>query len=269
MPEPQTRAGRIPPAPWLLPTQISQGRAGVHPDAPMSELPPFTVRESPRAKRVILKVSSRHGLEVVIPQGFSRASLPALIEQKREWLERAFQIIQLREGVAVQPRELPDEINCLAIGRTFRLEYVPTASASLELSRLSPNRLRISGATNNLLACQALLKRWLQYQGRQHLIPWLADLSAETGLGYRGVQIRGQKSRWGSCSGQGTISLNYNLLLLRPALVRYLLLHELCHTVQLNHSAQFYQLLEKYEPGFKELRRELRLAGKQLPWWAR
>lgn len=262
-------AGRLRPRPFCrfpAPAVVESSRRC--PGAAVAEFPPFTIRESSKAKRVILKVSPHRGLEVVIPRGFNRAKLSAIIEDKRAWLDRAFQAAQLRQGAPGQPRELPAEVFLPAIGQRFTVEYVPTAAATLELSHLSASRLRLTGAVDDLPACQDLLKRWMQHQGRRHLSPWLARLSAETGLKYQRVQIRGQRSRWGSYSARGTISLNYNLLFQRPPVVRYLLLHELCHTIHLNHSVQFYRLLAVWEPGFQELRRELRGAWLRLPWWA-
>ena len=234
----------------------------------MKNLPPFTVRESPKATRVILKVSVRHGLEVVIPPGFSRKKLPQIIQQKRDWLERAFRKIQQLGPAADQPRDLPTAFNCPAINLGFTVEYVPADLVSLELIHLNHAHLRISGKTSDLQGCQELLKRWLQHQGRVHLTPWLAKVSSEIGLSYRKVQIRGQKSRWGSCSSQGTISLNYNLLFLRPELVRSLIIHELCHTVHLNHSPSFYQLWAEFTPDYQKLRAEMKQARNQVPWWA-
>jgi predicted metal-dependent hydrolase len=234
----------------------------------MKNLPPFTVRESPKATRVILKVSVRHGLEVVIPPGFSRKKLPQIIRQKRDWLERAFQKIQPLRLALDQPRDLPTAFHCPAINQGFTVEYVPADLVSLELIHLHHSHLSISGQTSDLQGCQELLKRWLQHQGRVHLIPWLQKVSSEIALSYRKVQIRGQKSRWGSCSSQGTISLNYNLLFLRPELVRSLIIHELCHTVHLNHSPSFYQLWAEFTPDYQKLRAEMKQARNQVPWWA-
>ena len=234
----------------------------------MKNLPPFTVRESPKAHRVILKVSVRHGLEVVIPQGFSRKKVPEILRQKRLWLERAFRKIQPGGPGSDQPRDLPTAFYCQAINQGFTVEYVPTAISSLELIHLNHSHLRISGASSNLQGCQDLLKLWLHHQGRVHLIPWLEKVSSETSLRYQKVQIRGQKSRWGSCSSQGTISLNYHLLFLRPRLVRSLILHELCHTVHLNHSSSFYQLWAEFAPDYLELRAEMKQARNRVPWWA-
>jgi predicted metal-dependent hydrolase len=235
--------------------------------AVMKNLPPFNVRESAKAKKVILKISLKHGLEIIIPQGFNPRQIPQIIREKQDWIERTFRTIRERNWIADQPRQLPTVISCEAINQTFTVDYVPIASDSLTLVHLNDSRLRISGACTDLAGCQSLLKRWLQHQGRVHLIPWLQQLSSETGLSYHKVQIRGQRSRWGSCSNRGTISLNYNLLFLRPAVVRYLILHELCHTVHLNHSAGFYQLLAEVEPDYQALRAEMRQAWNRLPWW--
>ncbi len=234
----------------------------------MKNLPPFAVRESSKAKRVILKISARNGLEVVIPLGFSRKNIPQIVREKTDWIERAFRKIQQVEFFAEQPRELPAAIYCEAISQGFTVEYAPVKSHSLELVHVNDSHLRISGDITALADCQYLLKRWLQHQGRVHLIPWLKNLSFETRLSYQQVQIRGQKSRWGSCSSRGTISLNYNLLFLRPSVVRYLILHELCHTVHLNHSKRFYQLLAEFEPDYQKLRAEMKKAWSRLPWWA-
>jgi predicted metal-dependent hydrolase len=234
----------------------------------MLNLPPFTVRENPRAKRVILKISAQHGLIVVIPPGFSRRQVPRIIQQKSAWIARAFQAIQRRKIVAPQPRSLPATIYFAATDLAFTVESVPASRPSLELVHLNEFHLRISGSCEDLDACQNLLKRWLHHQGRRHLIPWLQRLSSETGLSFQKVQIRGQKTRWGSCSSRGTISLNYQLLFLRPALVRSLIIHELCHTVHLNHAAGFYQLWSHFVPDYQEIRAEMRQARPQLPWWS-
>lgn len=234
----------------------------------MKDLPHFIIRESSKAKRVILKVSDRHGLEVVIPQGFSRERVAHIIREKREWIEQAIRKINHAKTIPKQPQKLPDTILFEAVNLAFEVEYVPVAIPLLELKHLSLASIRISGDLKDVLGCQDLLKRWLQHQGRVHLIPWLEQLSAEIGLPFQKVQIRGQKSRWGSCSSGKTICLNYNLLFLRAELVRYLIIHELCHTIHLNHSAKFYQFFAKLLPDCQKLRAEIRQARDLVPWWA-
>lgn len=80
--------------------------------------------------------------------------------------------------------------------------------------------------------------------------------------------MRWQRSRWGSCSPSGTISLNTQLLFLPAPLAEYVLLHELCHTVNLDHSAAFWARVGMHEPGHRRLKRELRDVGwGHVPAW--
>ena len=104
-------------------------------------------------------------------------------------------------------------------------------------------------------------------RAKQQLPPWLQQTSEELGLAYSGVSIRGQRTRWGSCSAKGRINLNYALLFLEPDLVRYLFVHELCHTVHLNHSRRYWELVESKEPHYRYYEKGLKLASSQVPAW--
>ena len=100
--------------------------------------------------------------------------------------------------------------------------------------------IKVYGCIEDERACQLSLNRWLSRQTREHLIPRLQILSAGTGLKYRQVFIRQQKTRWASCSRHRNISLNLKLLFLPPALVDYVLIHELCHIAEMSHSKEFW-----------------------------
>ncbi len=78
---------------------------------------------------------------------------------------------------------------------------------------------------------------------------------------YKKISIRNQKSRWGSCSKTGTISFNYKIALLPPHLADYIIVHELCHLGEMNHSSKFWSLVAKTMPDYVRLRRELNGKG--------
>jgi predicted metal-dependent hydrolase len=99
------------------------------------------------------------------------------------------------------------------------------------------------------------------------LVPWLREISREKHLPFGRTLMKMQKTRWASCSRHRTVSLNVKLLFLPPELVRYVFVHELCHTVHMNHSREFWRFLAVKEPGYKELDKQLRTAWRLVPAW--
>ena len=100
-----------------------------------------------------------------------------------------------------------------------------------------------------------VLRRWLVAQAREEFSARLEQISNTTGLEWNGLSIRGQKTRWGSCSAKGNISLNFKMLFLPANLVDHVLLHELVHTRELNHSQRFWALMKKYDPAMQSASR--------------
>jgi hypothetical protein len=127
--------------------------------------------------------------------------------------------------------------------------------------------LIVSSAEFDEAAQRSALKRYLARRARAVLEPRLLARADEFGVSVPKVAIRAQQTRWGSCSANGTISLNYFLVFLPAELVDYVLLHELCHRRQLNHSPRFWSLLERAEPDTDRLRTELKRAWHFVPAW--
>jgi predicted metal-dependent hydrolase len=125
--------------------------------------------------------------------------------------------------------------------------------------------LGVSGAGDAEIG-RALLG-WLYRTAAEHLGAAIEDLSRQTGLDYARLQLRRQRTRWGSCSSTGTISLNVCLMFQRPEVVRYLLLHELCHRRHMNHSRRFWRLVESFEQDWRALDAELVQGWRNVPAW--
>ena len=128
--------------------------------------------------------------------------------------------------------------------------------------------LRLHGAGERPALLRHVLQRFTMREAHAIFTPWLAGLAASTGLHYERIQIRRQRTRWGSCSRSGTISLNACLLFQSPAVVNYLLIHELVHTRHMNHSRRFWRLVERLEPGWRELDAALQRGLAFVPSWA-
>ena len=215
-------------------------------------------------------MSLERGLEVVVPRGFDVAGVPAIVRDKATWIARVERRLADERAAreADPPDRLPHTISLRALDEEWLVEYRATSARRVTVTESGPARLRISGAVADKAACRAALGRWLGRKAHQHLVPWLDELSREQGLPFGGVVVRAQRSRWGSCSPTGTVSLNKLLLFLPPDLVRYVLLHELCHRVRRDHSPAFWAELRRREARCDALRREARSAGRHVPGWA-
>jgi predicted metal-dependent hydrolase len=127
--------------------------------------------------------------------------------------------------------------------------------------------LEIHGDLTRTALVRRLLQRFTTRQARAALGRRLGELSAATGLVYRRVQIRRQRTRWGSCSRQGTICLNACLLFQPPEVVDYLLLHELAHTRHMDHSRRFWALVARLAPDWRALDAALMSGWREVPAW--
>lgn len=223
-----------------------------------------TLRRHARARRVLLKVLPPGRIEVVAPPRFDSRQLPELLQAHRPWLER--NLARLRAAHAGLDLSPPRRIALPAIGREWALDYQPGARRALCRER-GADALQVQHtAVHDWLPP---LRRWLMRTAKATLVPQLRALSGELGLPFHSATIRAQKSRWGSCSARGAINLNYRLLFLQPELVRYLMVHELCHTRHLNHSPRYWVLVAEHEPDYRRLDRQLRRVHEQLPPWSR
>jgi predicted metal-dependent hydrolase len=99
---------------------------------------------------------------------------------------------------------------------------------------------------------------------RDEVIPLLDEAVDELGVDYTSVRIANQRTRWGSCSTNGSMSFNWRLLLAPPAILEYVVWHEACHLVHMDHSPRFWALLERHLPDYRTPRRWLRDHGATL-----
>ena len=177
-----------------------------------------------------------------------------------------------RELVAVNPTRvplvaLPETIALPTLEELWRIEYLSTKTRRIGVMMEQSGRLTVYGAVADHDACRAVLIRWLKCRTREEIVPWLYSLAEQNGFRFNEVLVRGQKTRWASCSSKGTISLSYKLLFLERDSVRCVLLHELCHTVFMNHSLRFWTLLCGLEPNCKAISKRMRDGWKQVPGW--
>jgi predicted metal-dependent hydrolase len=211
----------------------------------------YTVRRSPRARRVRVAVSPERGVEVVLPRRARARDAEAAVVELRPWIDRRLREIEAARAVVAA-----------------RGDAVPYLGSHLRLVA-QPGRRRAHRRGDALLvpdgdAAGAAVERWYRRMARAEVGPRLDAAVAALGVGYRTLTIRDQRTRWGSCSSTGAMSFNWRLLLAPEEVLDYVVWHEACHLLVLDHSPRFWALLERHVPGYAEPRRWLRRHGATL-----
>lgn len=232
----------------------------------------YKVRRSKRAKHVRLTMSLKDGLVVVVPNRFDCRAVPKIIKQKERWIEKNHAKLEaLRRLLMLKPaRKLPEHISLPAIGEEWAVKYRPSNDVGISVIEKEDNSLVLAGNVGDKTLCRHALKEWLNKKAQRHLVPWLRDISRRKGLPFKKAVVRNQKGRWGSCSWDKSISINQKLLFIPKKLVNYVFVHELCHTVFLNHSQRFWNLVDAKIRNHKMLDHEVgnHAWSKYVPSWS-
>jgi hypothetical protein len=224
----------------------------------------WSVRESQRARRLTVRVFHTGRVEVVVPFRTSARAVERFLESHRPWIERKREEARRRAGPPVPFP--PPLLELPACAETWRI-HLAGGTGRARLASPCKGLLTLAGGTGGSQSVRQALRRWLMERARQVLGPVLAACARELGFGYDRVLIRRQRTRWGSCSTRGTISLNCCLLFQRPAVVRYLMIHELAHTQHMNHSRRFWHCVARHCPEYLSLDRELLDGWRRVPDW--
>lgn len=231
---------------------------------------PFAIRPNPRAKYLRMHLSADKGLVVTQPPGVTAQQLLHWINSQMDWITTHLpKVEQQAAPPAADTAALPDHLVFPVTGAHFRLVYAPTERRNITTELADDGTLTLSGAVGNPEHCRYVLREWTKYYAREHLGRMLQQLAAQTGLRYVSFSVKGQATRWGSCSSRGNINLNYKLVLLPLEWVRYTLIHELCHTVEMNHSKRFWALVAKFVPEYKAIHAQMKGAMQHLPDWTK
>lgn len=227
--------------------------------------PSWNVRVSRRARRLSVRVYPGGRVEVVVPQGASPATVQRFVGIHREWIQQRVSDLSTVSGVTAETR--PEHIELAALGRSFLVEYRYTDSRVTTAHIRSDHVLEVLGAIDDDRQVSLALQRWLFDLAEHELLRELQRMADIGGFQFSRLQIRRQRTRWGSCSASGTISLNICVLFQPIDVMRYLLIHELSHTRHMNHSRRFWALVEALEPDYQRLDRELLKGWQRVPGW--
>ena len=211
----------------------------------------YQIRRSERARRVRITVDAARGVEVVLPRRAPEREAAAAVRELEPWIRRRLEELERAQATVAA-----------------RGDTVPYLGQLLTV-RSEPGRTRVRRRGGELLAPagperNAALERWYRRAAREEIAPRLARACALAGTSYSGLTIRGQRTRWASCSRTGAMSFNWRLLLAPEPVLDYVVWHEVCHLEVMDHSPRFWALLARRCPAYREHAGWLRRHGQTL-----
>jgi predicted metal-dependent hydrolase len=190
------------------------------------------VRESTRARRLRVTVAPRRPVEAVVPRRVTDGQLDRFLAEQRPWIAR-----KLQEFAARQPQ--------------LGLDWPGVVWVALE-PRIAPSD------------DPAAIERWYRQEARRRIAAVAEREARLLRVGYQRIGVRDPRTRWGSCSARGNLSFSWRLVIAPAEVLEYVVVHELCHLRELNHSQRFYRLLDDTRPGWRVQSDWLRDFGQEL-----
>jgi predicted metal-dependent hydrolase len=227
----------------------------------LSISPSVEVIRTNRLRTATIKVVGNK-VEVLVPQLLSDARIKDLIAKKASWIKK--KLIDHAQIPMPKAREYVNGEAFQYLGRNYRLKIIKGAQAGVKLNRgyIEVTIKRSVKATDRII--------------REQLINWYMDLAIvrfkektfkyakQLGVIPKSITVRDFKSRWGSCSVKGDISFNWRVILAPQQIVDYVVVHELSHMIQHNHSPKYWKLVEKLMPNHQECKEWLKVNGSRL-----
>jgi predicted metal-dependent hydrolase len=211
----------------------------------------LTVRINPRARRISLRLNAKGEAVLVLPDESFRAEGLRFAAEKRHWLDR---------HRTRQPDRVP-----FAAGSTIPVRGEPHLVQNDPLAR---DPVSLDGTTVTVSGQPAMTERlltgWLKREAARDFQSAVGYHAATLRLPEPPITLRDPKTRWGSCSSRKTLSLSWRLILAPPDVLDYVAAHEVCHLLEMNHSARFWALVKRICPSYREQEAWLKDHGRSL-----
>ena len=222
----------------------------------------YTVRRSPRAKRIGLRVAPARGLEVVLPARGRLPDLPALLNDKAAWIVSALD--RLQTHLPPSQATLGDGTMLPYRGQHYRLVISARRADKPNVILDATARTLTAVPSDRGEPLAPLLEWWYRGEARRIIAQRVREYAATLGVAYSRLTIRDGRSRWGSCSSLGGLNFSWRLILAPPEVLDYVVIHELAHLRELNHSPRFWAIVAAHCPDYRTQQRWLKEHGAAL-----
>jgi predicted metal-dependent hydrolase len=206
----------------------------------------YSLKRSYKAKYIRLEIHRQTGLTIFIPRFYKISELSDLIQKKKLWIIKKLNEIN-RDRLK---KETQDEFNLPYLGKSLKMKT--------QSNRKLPESIVLAGSTliinhrqsNNGLG--RVIEAWYREQAEIIIKKKAGDLCKDMDVTYNRLTIRKARTRWGSCSQKGNLNFNWKLILVPEPVIDYIVIHELAHLKEMNHSQRFWNLVTRYCPQWRQ-----------------
>ena len=219
----------------------------------------YSVKRSSRRTKVTITVERDRKVIVHAPDHASNRTIADIVEAKRYWIYEKIRHGQKNKGRPHPPgKELVSGESALYLGRSYRIEVVDKEMEGIRFDQrfLIPASLAL-GKTG-------AMREWYITRANERILPRVAKQARELGVSYRQARIVDSEYRWGSCTVRDNINLNWRLIKAPMFVIDYVIVHELAHLMEPNHTPRFWNIVKTQVPTMDRARGWLRAHGEIL-----
>lgn len=211
----------------------------------------YTTRVHPRARRITLRLDTAGRPVITVPPFTPKWFVSQFVKNHTDWIAGHQQQLQNSKG------KFLSDVGVTIFGRQYTLAVTDTDGASAVT--IDGSTVRVKRHTGKKTA--DILSRFLKNTATHYLIPRTRQLAEKMNTAVQKITLRAQTTRWGSCSSTGTLSFNWKLVHFPPDVIDYVIIHELAHRQHMDHSKEFWQCVERYNPEYRVHRGWLKRQG--------
>jgi hypothetical protein len=216
---------------------------------------------SSRRKTISIQIKSGQ-VSMLVPKSLPKAEIERVVKKKSCWIAEKLNF--QNQITPIQSKRFISGENFSCLGQDYSLEIVQGSSPRVALHQNQLIAIVRDKQADNSTLIKRLLIRWYQEQATVKLIEKTQYYAEIIGVTPASILVKTFKARWGSCSAKGDIHYNWRIIMATDEVVDYVVIHELCHILHHNHSAQFWQAVTQFMPHYRDCKLWLKLNGQGL-----
>jgi len=218
----------------------------------------YQIVRSAKRKKLTITVERDRSIVVHAPDGTSEATIRRLVDMKRQWLFSKLHHAQKYQQPEAPGKEVVNGESASYLGREYRIELTETESGKVEFSR----RFLIPSAQRSKR--NDVLKEWYVNRAEETILPRVDLLARDLGVKVAAAKIVDNRYRWGSCTVMNHVNFNWRLIKAPMYVIEYVIVHELAHLLEANHTPRFWNIVRAKAPNSEKAKTWLKEHGQVL-----